>query len=527
MPSQPGTPGGFIPEIPSPRVIAAVPTSICAFVGRAARGPVDTPVAIHSFTAFQRQFGGLWDGSLLGFAVRDFFTNGGSTAVIVRVVGGTAGPAVLRHGPLTLVAADPGTWGNQLRVRVDHNTSPPRADLGETPQSLFNLTIRDGGTGHVEAHQDVTVGIAGHPRDLGTMLASRSSLLRLLAPGPGLTTSRPEPHPDPGVGQSPWASDTTSTGVADDPGDGGTDGGALTQTSLLGSAAGADRTGLYALEDVDLFSLLVIPPDPPSDDLDPVVVSAAHAYCQKRHAILLLDGPTTWSTTPNVAAAAAGGIGAIGANAAVYVPRIEAANPLHGDQVEAFPAAGAIAGVLARTDAQRGVWKAPAGRESTLLGVSALTRTLTTEETGALTRLGINCLRELASSGPVVWGARTAAGADATRSEWKYLPVRRTALFIQESLERGTRWVVFEPNGEPLWAALRTTVDNFLDTLFRAGAFQGTTPRDAYFVRCDRSTTTQADIDRGIVNTLVGFAPLRPSEFIIIRLRQSTAPPGR
>lgn len=155
-----------------------------------------------------------------------------------------------------------------------------------------------------------------------------------------------------------------------DPADRGTDGGPLTPTSLLGGAAGADRTGLYALEDVDLFGLLVIPPDLPAGDVDPVVVSAAHAYCQKRRAILLLDGPTAWSTAPNIAAAAAaGGLGAIGANAAVYVPRIQAANPLHGDQVEAFPAAGAIAGLLARTDARRGVWKAPAGRRPPCRGV--------------------------------------------------------------------------------------------------------------------------------------------------------------
>ena len=291
-------------------------------------------------------------------------------------------------------------------------------------------------------------------------------------------------------------------------------------------AAGADRTGLYSLDDVDLFNLLVIAPHLPSGDVDPVVLGAAHAYCQKRRAILLVDGPAAWSVAPDVVSAAAGGVGAIGANAAVYFPRLRAVNPLNADQVESFPAAGAVAGVIARIDARRGVWKSPAGREATLLGVSGLTRTLASDQLGALTRMGINCLREIAPSRPVVWGARTAAGADSPGSEWKYLSVRRTALLIEESLYRGTQWAAFEPNDEPLWASLRTCVGNFLDALFRAGAFQGASPRDAYFVRCDRSTTTEADIDQGVVNILIGFAPLKPAEFVIIRIQQVAAAGG-
>jgi Bacteriophage tail sheath protein len=528
MPSEPSSPGVYVEEVPRPRSIEGVPTSVCAFVGRASRGPIDTPIEIHSFADFQRRFGGLWTSSLLGFAVRDYFTNGGSTAIIVRVYAAsigdpaTAGRAILRRGQLALVAANPGSWGNQLRIRVDHDTGPPRAELGETAPIRFNLTVLDAGTGVVETHPDVTIGVAGHPRDLGEVLATESDLLRLLAPEPGSTSSRPAAHPEPVPGQSVWASDTTSTGVGPGADDVGADGDPLTQASLLGP--GGVQTGLYALDAVDLFSLLVIPPYLPSADVDPVVVSAAHAYCEKRGAILLLDGPTAWNAAPNVAsAAAAGGLGAIGANAAVYFPRILATNPLQSDQVEQFPAAGAIAGVLARTDARRGVWKAPAGPSATLLGVSGLGRTLSAAEVGELTKRGINCLREVPFAGPVVWGARTAVQPGTTDAEWTYLAVRRTALFIEESLRRGTQWVVFEPNGEPLWAAIRSTVDAFLDTLFRAGALQGAASKDAYLVRCDRSTMTQADIDRGVVTTIVGFAPLKPAEFVTIRIRQSTA----
>lgn len=532
MPADSDAPGVFIEEVPRPRAIQGVPTSVCAFVGRAARGPVDTPVEIRSFVEFAQRFGGLWTGSLLGFAVRDFFANGGSTAVIVRVfaaVAGdapTAGQAVLRVGPVTLVAANPGSWGNQLRVRIDHDTAAPRADLGETAQSLFNLTVLDGVTGQVEEYRDVTVGIAGHPRDLGAVLAAQSDLLSLILPEPGTSASRPESHQAPSPGQSVWSSDATSAGVGADPEDMGSDGGPLSQASLLGTDMVPGRRGLHALDDVDLFSLLVVPPYLPSADVDPVVVSAAHAYCERRRAILVLDGPTAWSTAPDlVPAVAAGAIGAIGANAAVYFPRIRAANPLHDDEVECFPAAGAVAGVLARTDARWGVWKAPAGRNATLLGASGLDRALSDAEIGGLTQVGVNCLREVPFAGPVVWGARTAAAPDAV--DWKYVPVRRTALFVEESVRRGTEWVVFEPNGEQLWAAIRSTVGSFLDTLFRAGAFHGPTPDDAYFVRCDRSTTTQADLDRGVVTIIVGFAPLKPAEFVIIRIQRSTAQPSR
>ena len=183
-------------------------------------------------------------------------------------------------------------------------------------------------------------------------------------------------------------------------------------------------------------------------------------------------------------------------------------------------AAGGVAGGMARTDAQRGVWKAPAGLEATLNGVAELAVPLTDGDIGRLNPLGVNCLRALPAAGRVVWGARTMQGADRLASEWKYIPVRRTALFIEESLFRGTQWVVFEPNDEPLWAQIRLNVGAFMNTLFRQGAFQGATPREAYFVKCDKETTTQADIDVGVVNIHVGFAPLKPAEFVVIRLQQ-------
>jgi phage tail sheath protein FI len=196
------------------------------------------------------------------------------------------------------------------------------------------------------------------------------------------------------------------------------------------------------------------------------------------------------------------------------------ADPLRDRQNDVFVPSGIVAGVMARTDVQRGVWKAPAGQDAALNGIQGLQVNLTDDENGLLNPLGINCLRSFPIIGRVVWGARTLRGADQLADEYKYVPVRRTALFIEESLYRGTQWVVFEPNDEPLWAQIRLNVGAFMQNLFRQGAFQGKTPREAYFVKCDKETTTQNDINLGIVNILVGFAPLKPAEFVIIKLQQ-------
>jgi phage tail sheath protein FI len=196
------------------------------------------------------------------------------------------------------------------------------------------------------------------------------------------------------------------------------------------------------------------------------------------------------------------------------------ADPRHEGQPDTFAACGIITGVMARTDTNRGVWKAPAGLDASINGVRALQVNLNDAENGMLNPLGINCLRFFPASGRVVWGSRTLRGADQLADEYKYVPVRRLALYIEESLYRGTQWVVFEPNDEPLWAQIRLNVGAFMHGLFRQGAFQGQTPKDAYFVKCDKETTIQNDIDLGIVNIVVGFAPLKPAEFVVIKIQQ-------
>jgi phage tail sheath protein FI len=210
----------------------------------------------------------------------------------------------------------------------------------------------------------------------------------------------------------------------------------------------------------------------------------------------------------------------IRSNAALFFPRIKRPNILVNNEIEEFVPCGMIAGTFANTDTQRGVWKAPAGITAGLNGVTEFTVPMTDDENGKLNRIGINCLRSFPVYGNVIWGARTMDGADELASDWKYIPVRRTALFIEESLYRGTKWVVFEPNDEPLWSQIRLNIGAFMHDLFRKGAFQGKTPKEAYLVKCDSETTTQNDINSGIVNILVGFAPLKPAEFVIIQIQQ-------
>lgn len=522
MPPEFTSPGTYVQEVPGGApAIAGVATSVTAFVGRAVRGQVDEPTDIGSWDHFQERFGGLWSGSRLGFAVRDFFRNGGTAAVVVRVFGGdgAGSTAAVAHDTIELVARAPGGWGNGLRIRVDHDTRTPDPDLDEDDSSLFNLHVRDGTTGVVEEHRDVTVGIAGHPRALTTVLEAESELVRVTA-ATVAAAARPAAHAGAPAGGNVWDQDGTSTGVGAEGGDGAP----LGEADFIGAGREAARTGLYALEGADLFNLLVVPPHTTIDDVEPAVVTAAHAYCARRRAMLVLDGSSAWPPSgPGDRAQIQDEVGTIGANAALFFPRLRQPNPLGGDRIETFPAAGAIAGVMARTDAERGVWKAAAGPGAALTGVSGLSVALTDLEQGPLNQLGVNCLRDFPRTGPVVWGARTGAGADELASEWKYVPVRRTALFIEESLHRGLGWVAFEPNDEPLWSRIRQAVRTFMEDLFRRGAFQGRTSSEAYVVGCDRQTTSEADLDRGVVNVLVGFAALVPREFVMVRLRLTTA----
>jgi phage tail sheath protein FI len=497
-------PGVYIQELDSGvRVIPSVPTSITAFIGRARRGPTDEPFRVQGLGEFIRTFGGLWEEGPMGYAVTHFYGNGGSDALIVRVHNpSTVGADDRAHAdvpadggtPMELAAANPGTWGNQLRAAITHP--------GEG--TAFHLTISEVAVANPaqvvaqERFLNLTL-TAGESRFITDVLAQQSELVRLAA----LPDGRPQITP-------------AATPIAFTGGDNGLP---IDDDQVSNPDLADTRQGLFALENADLFNLLCIPPYAPDVDVSAATWDAASEYCRDRRAMLLVDPPASWNDHRDVIQNLTNVV-TRSANAAIYVPRIRVANPLRENRLDTFAPCGAVAGVIARTDASRGVWKAPAGQDATLNGVRELSVRLTDGEHGQLNPIGVNGLRTFPILGRVVWGARTLVGADELASQWAYLSVRRTALFIEESLYRGTQWVVFEPNDEPLWSQIRLNVGAFMNGLFRRGAFQGTTPAQAYFVKCDRESNPQQDIDRGIVNIIVGFAPLKPAEFVLISITQ-------
>jgi phage tail sheath protein FI len=305
---------------------------------------------------------------------------------------------------------------------------------------------------------------------------------------------------------------------------GGSDGTVLdpqdptTQADFENALNQVPQRGIFYLDKIDIFNLLCVP-----GEANPTVVNDLQKFCRDRRAFLIVDPPQTanfGTFTQNPPGPNPTMTGTDAINSAFYFPWILAPDALQGNRPREFPPCGFIAGIYARTDADRGVWKAPAGTEASLTGVIGVKEVLTDLENGVLNLQAINCIRSFAVYGIVAWGARTLQGNEERGSEWKYIPVRRTALFLEESLYRGLKWVVFEPNDEPLWAQIRLNVGAFMHRLFRQGAFQGRSPQEAYFVKCDKETTTQDDINRGIVNILVGFAPLKPAEFVVIKIQQ-------
>lgn len=496
-------PGVYIEEVPSGvRTIVGMPTAIAAFVGRAWKGPLDEPIALASFGEFERVFGGLWHASSLAYAVRQFFENGGSQALIVRAAHHASAASLDLGGGTLLDAASAGTWGRNLVASVTHAAGGATFDLElfDDPTRKRD-SARRGGSGAREKLTGLSCD-AANAKHVANALARQSQLARARTVG----ATRPP------------ARTTAATAAS------GHNGESLSAADLVGAAQELRDRGLYALRKADVFNLLCIPPLTLTKiDNGLQVWRAAARLCVERRAMLLVDAPANWSVSD-----ASAGIASFRAleraNAALYFPRLRAADPLSGNALAEFAPCGAIAGLIARTDATRGVWKAPAGIEARLQGVADLALAdVSDADNGELNRNGINCLRHFAAHGNVVWGARTLDGADEFASEWKYVPVRRLALHIEESLFRGMQWAVFEPNDERLWQQLRLTVGAFLHPIFQGGAFQGDTPRDAYFVKCDTETTTQSDIDNGRVNVLVGFAPLKPAEFVVLRFQVRAA----
>jgi phage tail sheath protein FI len=487
-------PGVYIEEIPSGvRTITGVATSITAFAGWAPQGPTDEAREVQSWADYDRTFGGLHRSSAMSYAVSHFFANGGGRAYIIRLVDAeNAAMAQADAGGLAVVASGPGLYGNDYYVSTE-----PRA----TAPERFRLTVlhkRDTDTAFqtLEVFENLSADPAD-PRFVRAIIDQESLYLNVA----------PDWAPDDiGATDDPVRLQGGEDGTVLAPGDAAFELGLLPPPGDDGALAG----GLYHLDRIDLFNLLCVP-----GETDPDTLGTLAAFCRTRRAFLIADAADTANEASVRPIETDDGI-----NAAIYYPWLRMSDPLQENRIRSFPPSGAVAGIYARTDARRNVWKSPAGIEASVVGARAVTKKLTDTENGTLNPRAVNCVRTFDVYGTVVWGARTCRGNDEIGSEWKYVAVRRMALFIEETLYRSLKWVVFEPNDEPLWAQIRLNVGAFMHDQFRQGAFQGRTPREAYFVKCDKETTTQNDINRGIVNILVGFAPLKPAEFVVVKLQQ-------
>jgi phage tail sheath protein FI len=502
MPVQVTYPGVYIQELPSGvHTITGVATSNTAFIGWGPQGPTDKAEPLHSFAEYTRHYGDIHPKSFLGDAVHHFFDNGGGTAFVVRLVAGDAQYGTTQAGGIPFTAASKGAWsrfyGVKVKLRDDAKPGNIRFRVGVVQFPTDPSGNPDPTRAiEVEAFENLSANADDYRfvNEVINDLDRGSEFVRAQA----VAGQDPQDEPDPKAF------------------DGGVDG------TVLQPGDQEFNTGLDAamadggpLDQIDVLNIVCVP-----GLVDEAKLGQVQAYCRKRRAFLIADcdkdakkddfqkGPKGELTGDNAI------------NAAFYFPWLRAPDPLSQNRIAEFPPCGFVAGVFARTDASRGVWKAPAGLDASLTGVTGPKVLLNDPQNGDLNIRAVNCIRTFPVYGAVVWGARTLQGDDERGSEWKYIPVRRTALYIEESLYRGLKWVVFEPNDEPLWAQIRLNVGAFMQDQFRKGAFQGKTPRDAYFVRCDKTTTTQNDINRGIVNIIVGFAPLKPAEFVVLTIQQ-------
>jgi Bacteriophage tail sheath protein len=552
-------PGVFVQEVPSAvKPIAGVSSSTAAFIGFADKGPVPgtilpsgrpaQPALITSFTEYGRKFGGFRTDSYLTYAVQAFFQNGGSSLYVVRVIPTPGSPPSNNAsfataaigtggGALNISAANQGKWGNRIWIVVSPSSDGDANNF--KLQVMYGTTAAEAVGNVVETYDNVTFN--GSPT-LSPGAANPSSYVRQVVNAASEyiaitadVTARPANinvnlKANPAVLPAQLAN--------------GNDGHTST-VNFIGAPAtdsNVTGTGIFALDKITDVSLIAIP-----GQGDVITVNAGIDYCKNMRPLQDCFFIGDMGTLPNVTQArtdngrpsiatiadartfATTGIGgqidkAAGDYGAVYFPWIYAPDPIgQGRNPKILlPPSGFIAGIYARTDNARGVFKAPAGTEAGVAGALAPFVAVSDVEQDQLNPILVNVIRSVPGSGLVVWGTRT-IGSDAS---WRYIPVRRMAIFLRVSIYNGIQWAVFEPNDEPLWSSLRLNIRAFMLTQFRAGAFQGSKPDDAFFVLCDSTTTTQQDIDNGVVNILVGFAPLKPAEFVVLKLSQKVNQPA-
>jgi phage tail sheath protein FI len=529
-------PGVYIQELPSlAHSIQPAPTSIAVFIGYThpfLTKKTLTAVPLFSFADYQSNFGGFFSSlsqpDYVGHAVFQFFANQGPMCYVVGLPaaeyydfsqtppgqGAVAAASVditCVGGDLTFTALQPvgvpatppatGDVGIAMTVALSNfqSSTPTVPPAPPGPLDLADIVVSYGST--AETYRKVKIS------NITTVLAN-SSLVSVTPSSTAPTayvTAAATPAPYPLV----YSTVPNASWTVINPGDFG---------QVFEDYASLDK--------VPIFNLLAVP-----GISDPAVASEAVAFCERKRAFYIADTPSSASTgwdVNSVVGDLAGGsepspAPPVSVNAAVYYPWLATTDPVT-QQPELAPPSGFVAGMYGQTDAAQGVWQSPAGIGTALNGTTGVdvNGLMTDPQQGILNEHALNAIRQFPSVGTVVFGARTTAGADANtaQQQWKYVAVRRTALFIEQTLYANLTWAVFQPNSTPLWNALTQTVNAFMLSLFRQGAFAGTKPSESFIVQCDSTTTTPTDVANGVVNVLVGFAPLIPAEFVVVKIAQ-------
>jgi hypothetical protein len=562
MPVTPTYPGIYIQELPSSvHTITAAPTNIAVFIGYT--HPLKTlpanwnkAVQIFGFQDYQRQFGGFLRSTTfagarnpstispdvsfgdMAQAVNQFFLNGGTEAYVVglpvesQFLGGAVTPgiqgATWQIGPLTFTALEITDATYQMIITIrpvqSAGASPPPSETADIT-IVYGPQLQSGvpGPGTVtETYRSVS--LIQYLDQAQTMPNPNYIVTRIGGSIQTAISSLVIVTVAPGSPPGSFLATTTSKQLAVSPS------GNISPASLFNAL---DFTNVMQqdtdLDKLAIFNLMVIP-----GVTNELVLSTALAFCENKRAFFIMDPPINASadgTFPSFQIKIQDVISSTampkGTNGALYFPYLESPDPITGLSTDpttniAFeiPPSPSVCGIFAATDLSRGVWKAPAGLQATTTNTTGVVDRgrMTDQRQGVLNPLGVNSLRDFPNVGTAVFGARTLVTV--TNEQWRYVPVRRMALFLEQTLYSNLGWVVFEPNAEPLWVAIRSSIQSFMLGLFRQGAFQGTTPSEAFQVKCDDQTTTQDDINNGIVNIVVAFAPLKPAEFVIIQIAQ-------
>ncbi|MCK0113067.1 phage tail sheath subtilisin-like domain-containing protein [Ornithinimicrobium sp. F0845] len=504
------SPGVYVEEVPAgSKPLEGVGTAVAAFVGLAAQGPFNEPTLVSNWTQFTSTFGGFIPGSYLATSVQGYFLNGGGNCYVVRIghengAGGRGSsrskdaPPELAPGPqatlgrITIRALDPAAKDESIAVEVSDAG-------GESPSDdMFKLVVkRDGKV--VEEYDRAT--LKSGKANVATVVNAASKLITIEDAGSG-SLARPE------SGETALATPPPPAAVPAN----------IDADDYVGDVS--ERTGFAGLESVDEITMLSVPDlmsayQQGAIDLDTVqaVQLGMIAHCELMgDRMAILDAPPGLNAQQikewRVEAA-----GYDSPYATLYWPWIKSPDPITG-QMTFMPPSGHLAGIWGRNDDTRGVHKAPANE--VVRGAVSLETQITRNEHDLLNPVGINCIRAFPGQGIRVWGARTLS----SDPEWRYVNIRRLFNYLEESILNGTNWAVFEPNDQALWAKLRRTISAFLVNEWRKGALFGSTPDEAFFVKCDDETNPAEGIDAGQVVCLVGVAPVKPAEFVIFRLSQ-------